>query len=86
MNLPNWLDPTELDESIEALDAIKPDPLEARINDAVFWVESALDRKAVNFDLAALRSQAMHDAFAKICAIIVKREMLAGRQYVEPKK
>jgi hypothetical protein len=89
MNMPKWLDASELDESIAKLDAIakpEPDILDVRINDALYWIEAALDRKAATVDIAALRAQATHDAFARIGVIIVMRELEKGRKYVEPQK
>ena len=89
MNNPEWLDTTELDESIAALDAIakpEPDILDVRINDALYWVEGALRTQSIDFYHASMRASAMQDALARIGAVLVQRELDAGRKHVEPQK
>ena len=86
---PLWLDTSELDESIAALDAIakpEPDILQERINDALYWVEGALRTQSIDFYHASMRASAMQDALARIGAVLVQRELDAGRKYVEPQR
>ena len=89
MNNPAWLDASELDESIAGLDAIaKPadqEQLEEYINDALYWYASSQNNdKRNDFATVQLRARALQRALYSIGEVMVKREIEAGRNYVEP--
>jgi uncharacterized protein (DUF2344 family) len=89
MKQPEWLDNSELDESIAALDAIKPDPDRAKVEDAInralYWLD-AVNSKPVSSEQMLCRAEGLTAAIQHLGYTIARQAYNSGRRHVEIKR